>query len=382
MMNPLAIRRLALVSHYGPEVVSFRGPILRDLVSRGIEVYALAPAYEPEIKRAVLALGAIPVDYPLDRTGTNPVRDVVSALCLARQFREIRPEAVLAYGPKPVIYATPSAWLAGVPKRLAVITGLGHLFSPNAATTFQKRVALLRRVTLLSYKIALSCSERVFFQNRDDLEEFHRLRIIPPAKAVYVGGTGVDLVEWKPAAPVVKPVTFVLAARLLREKGVEEYATAARRIRRRYRDTRFILLGPLDTRPGAILKREVEEWVTEGILEWPGCVPDVRPWLAQASVYVLPSYYREGVPRSIQEAMAMARPIITTDAPGCRETVIDGQNGFLVPVRDAEALATAMEQFIMQPELIVTMGRASRLLAEERYDVRRINAIIMREMGI
>ena len=160
-----------------------------------------------------------------------------------------------------------------------------------------------------------------------------------------------------------------------------EYAGAARLIKKKHPDTRFILLGSLDSNPGALSESEVQQWVSDGILEWPGHVPDLRPWLAQTSVYVLPSY-REGLPRSTQEAMAMARPVITADAPGCRDTVINGQNGFLVPVRDADALAAAMERFIVQPDLIDKMGQASRNMAEERFDARKTNQVILREMGI
>jgi len=178
-----------------------------------------------------------------------------------------------------------------------------------------------------------------------------------------------------------EPVTFLLAARLLREKGVVEYVKAAKLIRKKYPQTRFILLGSLDTNPGAISRAEIEAWASEGIFKWPGHVQDVRTWLARSSVYVLPSY-REGVPRSTQEAMAMARPVITTDAPGCRETVIDGVNGFLVPVGNPEALAATMEKFVLEPDMIERMGQASRRIAEERFDVRKINRIILKEMEI
>jgi len=143
-----------------------------------------------------------------------------------------------------------------------------------------------------------------------------------------------------------------------------------------------LLVGGLDLNPGSIKREEVEGWVKEGVIEWPGHVEDVRPWISQASVFVLPSFYREGVPRSIQEAMAMGRPVITTDAPGCRETVIDGINGFLVPVRDVEALAQAMERFIQKPELIEKMGKESRRIAEERFDIHKINARFLRELGL
>ena len=204
--------------------------------------------------------------------------------------------------------------------------------------------------------------------------------MVNPDKVRLLGGIGVLLDEWQPAPPVTQPVTFTLAARLLKEKGICEYAEAAKIIKRRYPRTRFILLGGLDTNPGALKREEVEKWVRDDILEWYGNVPDVRPYFAQTSVYVLPSYYREGVPRSTQEAMAMGRPVITTDAPGCRETVIDGVNGFLIPPRDPEALIKAMERFILRPELIIQMGNESRKLVEERFDARKQNQKFLREI--
>ncbi len=194
------------------------------------------------------------------------------------------------------------------------------------------------------------------------------------------GGIGVDLDEWLPAPAVTTPVTFLLVARLLREKGIAEYADAAKLVKTLHPETRFILLGGLDPNPGGLSQSEVQAWVKEGLLEWPGHVV-VKPWLAQTSVFVLPSY-REGVPRSTQEAMAMGRAVITTDVPGCRETVISGTNGYLVPVRDAATLAEAMMQFIKNPNLIESMGRESRRMAEERFDVHKINARLLEILAV
>jgi len=262
-----------------------------------------------------------------------------------------------------------------------MIEGLGYVFTPPEGPEPLKRRILRGAVSML-YATALRCANRVFFLNKDDIEDFLKSHLVSSEKVFLLGGIGVDLHEWQPSPPITKSVTFLLAARLLREKGIVEYARAAQLIKQKHPGTRFILLGSLDTNPGALSRRDVEQWTSDGILEWPGHVPDVRPWFARSSVFVLPSYYREGVPRSTQEVMAMARPVITTDAPGCRDTVIDGENGFLVPVRDAEALAEAMERFILEPELIETMGQASRRIAEERFDVRKINQVILWEMGI
>jgi glycosyltransferase involved in cell wall biosynthesis len=341
------------------------------MVRCGVEVYVLAPDYTPEIREAVAQLGALPVDYPLDRTGTNPARDLYTVYRLASLLRSLRPDGVMAYNIKPVIYGTIAASLVGIPQRIALIEGLGYTFIETPSASFKQRVT--RGLVKVLYRVALKRAQRVLFLNPDDLNEFVQMGLVEPSKAILLGGIGVDLEEWQPSPPFLEPVTFTLAARLLREKGIVEFAEAARVIKARYPNTRFLLLGGLDTNPGALTQQQVEAWVQQGILEWLGHVPDVRPYFAQTSVYVLPSY-REGVPRSTQEAMAMARPVITTDAPGCRETVVHGVNGFLVPPRDANALAEAMEQFIRQPDLIITMGQASRRLAEERFDARQINA--------
>jgi glycosyltransferase involved in cell wall biosynthesis len=373
-------KRIAIVAHYAPTIVSFRGALIRALVQNGAQVWVLVPDYTSEIRNQIRQLGAVPVDYPLDRTGTNPFKDIHSLYHLIRLMSHIRPDVVFSYGVKPIIYANFAAWCMQTPKRIAYISGLGYSFATRDNISFGRWG--LRRVIRTLYCLAMQRSSVACFQNIDDLEEMARLGIVPPQKAILVGPTGVDLSEWFPTPPVLSPITFTLAARLLREKGIIEFAQAAQRIKNRYPNTRFLLLGGLDTNPGTLREHEVRQWVDAGILEWFGHVPDVRPYFAQTSVYVLPSYYREGVPRSTQEAMAMARPVITTDAPGCRETVVDGVNGFLVPPRDVDALVAAMERFIVQPELIVEMGQASRKLAEERFDVHKINQRLLQIIGV
>ena len=379
--EPKAQIRICIIGNQAFSLLNFRGLLISDMVAGGHEVLALAPDYNEKTRAEVRALGAEPVDYSLTRTGMNPMKDAADMLLLAVLLRKLKPDITLGYAIKPVIYGTLAAWLARVPQRFAIVEGLGFVFTPPEGVQPLKRKALKGAVSIL-YAVALRHANRVFFLNKDDIEEFSKSRIVTPTKVFLLGGIGADLDEWTPAPPVTKPVTFLLAARLLREKGIVEYAKAARIIKTKHPDTRFILLGSLDTNPGGLSRAEIDDWVAEGILEWPGHVPDVRLWMAQASIFVLPSYYREGVPRSTQEAMAMARPVITTDAPGCRETVVDGKNGFLVPVRNADALAEAMERFIIQPDLIEKMGRASRKMAEERFDVYKINKIILREIGI
>lgn len=371
--------RLALIANQAFSLINFRGPLIQALVAAGVEVFALAPDYDAATREKLRLLGAVPVDYSLSRTGMNPLRDGLDMLRLALLLRRLRVDMSFAYFIKPVIYGTLAAWLARVPRRFAMIEGLGYAFTPSSdAEPWRRR--FLRQVVSRMYQTGLKRAEKVFFLNDDDIMAFVSQGIVPNAKAIKLGGIGVDLAEWQTVPPFTCPVTFLLAARLLREKGILEYVQAARQVKARYPQVRFVLLGGLDPNPGGLSRLEVQAWVAEGLLEWPGHV-EVKPWLAQASVFVLPSY-REGVPRSTQEAMAMSRPVITTDAPGCRETVVEGENGFLVPVRDVDALVRCMLRFIEQPSLIDSMGKKSRQLAEERFDVHNVNVRILTALGV
>lgn len=369
------INSVAIISSQAFSLFNFRGPLICDLVANGVTVFALAPDYDDENRQKIISIGAEPIDYCLVRAGMNPFRDVLDTLKLAVLLRRLRPTVTLGYFIKPVIFGTLAASLAGVPRRVAMIEGLGYVFTSSGGRDPVHRQVLLAMVSRL-YRFALSRAHKVIFLNSDDIDEFVGAGLVKESKVIKLGGIGVDLAHWPFTEPITQPVTFLLAARLLREKGIVEYVEAARLVKARHSHVRFVLLGGLDPNPGGLGQPEVIAWVNEGLLEWPGHVA-VKPWLAQTSVYVLPSYYREGVPRSTQEAMAMGRAVITTNAPGCRETVDEGVNGFLVPVRDVPALAAAMMRFVERPALIAVMGLESRRLAEDRFDVHKINARLL-----
>ncbi|MDD2661789.1 MAG: glycosyltransferase family 4 protein [Methylococcales bacterium] len=364
------MKTLAIISSQAFSLVNFRGRLIADLVAQGDRVYALAPDYTEDLRAQVRALGAMPVAFELTRTGMSPWHDLLSMVKLTLLLRQLKPDVTLSYFIKPVIYGTLAGWIARVPHRVAMIEGLGYVFTETGSKLSWSRVLLREGVSLL-YRMALSRAHRVIFLNKDDIFNFLKLGLVDLPKICHLDGIGVDLDYWTVAAPVCKPVTFLLAARLLREKGIIEFAQAATQVKARDPQTRFILLGALDPNPGSLDSARVQRLVDDGIMEWPGHV-NLKPWMAQASVYVLPSY-REGLPRSTQEAMAMGRAVITTDVPGCRETVADGVNGFLVPARDAAALAKAMLKFVQHPELIEAMGLQSRRMVEERFDVKKIN---------
>jgi glycosyltransferase involved in cell wall biosynthesis len=373
------MKSVAIISSQAFSLVNFRGPLIRDLVALNVRVYALAPDYNDQLRKNVENLGARPIDFCLVRAGMNPISDVIDTLRLGALLRRLRPDVTLGYFIKPVIYGTLAAWMARVPRRIAMIEGLGYVFTPvGTALSFRRKI--LRSAISWLYRVALRRAHRVIFLNRDDIAEFVEDGLVDKAQVAHLQGIGVDLHEWSPAPPFTKPLTFLLAARLLREKGIVEYAEAARQVKDLNPAVRFVLLGATDQNPGGLNELQVAAWIKEGLFEWPGHV-EVKPWLALASVYVLPSY-REGLPRSTQEAMAMGRPIITTDVPGCRETVEQGLNGFMVPARDAVALAQAMLIFVKHPELIAPMGAASRRMAEEKFDVLKINAEILKIMEL
>lgn len=368
------MKSVAIISSQAYSLINFRGALIRDLVNSGVKVFALAPDINDEMWVALEEIGAHPVRITLSRVGLNPIKDLLDTTTLIRLLRRLRPDVTLTYLIKPVIFGTMAAYLAGVPRRVAMIEGLGYVYTTSEGELTWRRKAL-RFVVSLLYKSALSLSDRVIFLNHDDIREFIGSRLVAPSKVVHIDGIGVDLNYWDENPPCLDPVTFVLVARLLREKGVVDFVEAARIVKAKYPSVKFVLLGDVDLNPSSLTQSEVQKWVDEGVVEWPGHV-DVKPWLRRSSVFVLPSY-REGLPRSTQEAMAVGRAVVTTNVPGCRETVVDGVNGYLIDAKSSSQLADAMTKFIERPSTIVDMGRESRKMAESRFDVRRINTQII-----
>lgn len=370
--------RALLVAGFPDSILHFRGPLMAALQQAGIEVHVAAPGLLPgsDVLRQLESRRITAHDIPLRRSGMNPVADLLTFRCIHRLMRKLRPDYVLSYTVKPVIYGSFAAWLAGVPHRYALITGLGYAFQGEG-----RRVGV-RSLVQFFYRMALTRVDKVFFQNEDDEALFRASGIISPHVAsVVVNGSGVDLDEYQVAPLTDGPPRFLMVCRLLGDKGVREYAQAAHRVRQAHPHARFGLVGWRDENPDAISQEELDAWIAQGAIEFHGRMADVRPAMANCSVYVLPSY-REGTPRTVLEAMAMGRAVITTDAPGCRATVRHGDNGFLVPVMSVDALVDAMLQLIESPGLAARMGSRSRQRAMEKYDVHKVNEVMLREMGI
>jgi len=367
-----------LIAGFPDSILHFRGALIEALQARGQQVHVAAPGLGPDsaVRGQLQARGVTAHDIPLRRTGMNPLADLLCLASLWRLMRRIRPDYAMGYTIKPVIYGTLAAWLARVPRRFALITGLGYAFQAGGG---ERR--LLRGIAQRLYALGLRRAHKTFFQNPDDLELFRSLGILgPAAPSCVVNGSGVDVAHYRPAPAPPQP-RFLMIARLLGDKGVREYAQAAALLRADCPQAVFSLAGWLDDNPDAIAAAELEGWTASGDIDFLGRLADVRPAIEACSVYVLPSY-REGTPRTVLEAMAMGRAVVTTDAPGCRQTVAEGENGYLVPVKSARALADAMRRFIDDPGLAPRMGARSRRMAEDRYDVGKVNAAMLAEMDI
>lgn len=379
------MKKFLVIASSPSSILNFRGKLLEAIHDASLELHIAAPDFSnnPDERYKLKSLGYIVHDIPLQRTGTNPLSDINTLKSLYLIIRDIKPHYVLSYTIKPVIYGTLAAWLNRVPDRFALITGLGYTFQnveeTGTRSSFQKIIHEM-------YRQSLSKAHHVFFQNPDDLNLFRELNLIKRNKpTTVVNGSGIDLEKFKatplPSTSSDNRITFLLIARLLADKGVREYVEAAKKIKAKYPFINFNLVGPIDSNPSSISKEELDRWVKLGNINYLGKLSDVRPAIAESSVFVLPSY-REGTPRTVLESMAMGRPIITTDAPGCRETVIDGMNGFLVSVKSVDDLVNAMEKFILDSSLIETMGAASRKLAEEKFNVNKVNKVMLNKMGI
>ncbi len=367
-------KKIIFVASYADSLINFRLQLMQAFLAKGYEVVALAP-HDEQVKQTLSRLHIRFIAIPLTRNGTNPLNDLKLFLALKKIFQLEKPDMVFAYTIKPVVYASLAGKRAKIPKIYALMTGTGYVFSNS---NLKSRVIGLIGRSLL--KLALHQTTRVFFQNPDNLSFFIQEKLLAYTKpTTVVNGSGVDCDTFSPAALPMQ-FSFLMIARLLASKGVHEYVTAARELRKRYPHVKFRLVGWIDTNPESITQQELDEWIKNGDIEYLGKLSDVRASIADTSVYVLPSW-NEGMPRTVLEAMAMGRPIITTNTPGCKETVVPYHNGLLVPVKQVDELVKAMEYFILAPEKIAAMGEASRQIAVEKYDVNKVNHNMLEAMS-
>ncbi|HHQ4479275.1 TPA: glycosyltransferase family 4 protein [Aeromonas veronii] len=372
--------RVAIIGTVASSIVGFRRDFIIELLSQGCVVFAFASDYSEETRRQVLDLGAIPVDYRLSRLGTNPLTDIINTYLLTRNFYFYKPDLVFSYFAKPVIFATLAAKCANVKKIVGMLEGLGFFFTEQPSGVSFK-VKLIRKIQIFLYRCSLPLLDNLIFLNHDDPIDLLNKNKINVKSFSVIGGIGVDLEKYSLEAHDISQISFLFIGRLLAEKGIHEFIAAAKKIKKIYPSVNFVVLGGLDSSPGSISKEELDHLCQNGFINYHGHVSDVKAWIRKSSIFVLPSY-REGMPRSTQEVMAMGRAVITTDVPGCRETVIDGVNGFIIPAWSSEKLVEKMIYFIHNQEKIVEMGINARNFAEINYDVKKANKRLIEILGI
>lgn len=372
-------KKVVVIASLGWSLINFRLELLRRIQANGHDLLVLSPDID---EATAMALRAERIRYrqiPMSRTGVNPVSDMVTLSAILRILLREKPDLVLPYTMKPIVYGALAGRLAGV-RTTPLFTGLGYAFNSPAP---EGRRRVIRNIVVRLHRLALRKVTIAFCYNDAEERDIRAFGLVPPhARLVRVPGSGVDTRYFAASEPPTDPVRFLFVGRLLKSKGAELLVEAARLLRAEGARFQLCLLGPTDSNPDAVPAETLAAWQAEGIVDMPGATHDVRPWLAGASVFVLPTMLREGVPRSILEAMSTGRPVITTDAPGCGSTISDGVSGFVVPVNDAPALAAAMRRFIQAPALIAHMGQAARAEVAARNDVHDINRLILTSIGL
>lgn len=367
--------KICLIGTVASSTLNFRKTFIELLVLEGHEVYVFATDYNSQTSSAIAALGAEPISYKLNRGGLNPFADIKSTIRLKNKINDIAPDIVFSYFSKPVIFGTLAAKLAKVPRIVGMLEGLGYAFTPEPPHKKESlKKKLVRAVQILLYKLSFRYLDRIIFLNPDDpvdLLEKHKIKV----KDVQIlGGIGVDLEKFKPTPPSLDPIRFLFIGRLLAEKGIFEFLKAAEIVKKQHPEVEFIVLGAIDQdNPSSLSQNDLEYYKQANIIIHPGHVDNVQEWIEKSSVFVLPSYYREGVPCSTQEAMACGRAVITTDVPGCKETVMHNENGFLIPPYDTSALTEKILQMIKEKEKIKIFSKNSILISKKHFDSKKQN---------
>lgn len=367
--------KIAVLSSHTASLFWFRMDMMKDFIKHGHTVIALGPEPEADWRSKFEVNGVEYKQLFVERNGINPFCDLRTYRELFKFMKKEKPDKIFAYQAKTVIYGSLAAKANKITEVYPLIAGLGSIFRGNG---FKNKI--VRTVMKIEYRAACRASKKVFFQNNDDKNEFINNGLIKEDKIVIINGSGVNLEKFKPE-PLPERPAFLFIGRLIKDKGVMEYLKACKRIKVEYPEVRCLLVGPYDSNPSALKPYELQPFIDQGIVEYFGEQSDVRPYLSQCSTYVLPSYH-EGTPKTVLEAMAIGRSIITSDAPGCRETVTDGYNGFLVPIKDIDILVEKMKTLIKDPSMNKLMAERSLKLAREKYDVNLVNKSIMKTMDL
>lgn len=376
-------KNVIIIGTVASSILGFRANLISALLEQQHSVYAFVSEYSQDELNAIAELGAIPITYELNRGGINPLADAKVTYVLSNKIKAINPDLVFSYFSKPVIFGTLAAKLAKVPRVIGMLEGLGYAFTEQPEG-LSKKAQLIKSIQVLLYKIALPQLDKIIFLNPDDPKDLLETYHIKVKQVDILGGIGLDLDEYnyQPIETIDSPINFLFIGRMLKEKGIHDFISAAKIVKQSHPDVQFTVLGAIDPfNPGALQQSELDRLISLNVINYPGQVDNVQKWIAASHVFVLPSY-REGVPRSTQEAMAIGRAVITTDVPGCRETVTDGVNGFLIEKWNPQALAEKMIYFIEHPEEIKKMGYESYKIAQDKFDADKVNKRLTNMLGL
>lgn len=371
--------KVVFIANSGFTIVNFRSELIQSFRNLGFKVYVLCPENcsligKVDLLEKLSTLGVEFIPIELNRSGLNPYLELRCFLTILKILRILKPDLVLNYTIKPTIYGSIASKLASVHKVSSNITGIGYVFTSKSL-----KAILIAKLIKFQYKLALMFNYKVFFQNPDDRDYFISMGLVNEKKCVLINGSGVDVKYFERSQKVSTVASFLFVGRLLKDKGINEYVKAAKILKIKYPGITFSVLGPLDDNPNCLSKKSLETILSTDVIKYHGTSNDVRKFLDEHAILVLPSY-REGTPRSVLEAMSMSMPIITTNAPGCRETVEQNVNGFKVDVADYISLASSMEKLILQPDLIEKFGFESRRIACGKYSVKLVNNAILKAL--
>lgn len=368
-------KRILVLASLDHSLINFRGDFIKSLIKNDYKVFAAAPGFSNDMSQRIQDLGATPLSYNLQRTGLNPFKDLKSILELKKLISVNKIDLVFPYTVKPVIYGSIAANMTKTPV-VSLITGLGFAF-----TGLTRKARNLQRFNEFLYKISIRKNKRIIFQNPDDYQLFLDRKIISKKHKIgIVSGSGVNLNQFKTRVNEnsTDTISFIVVSRLIKEKGIELFMNAAEELKNKYPKAEFHVIGAPDKSPSAVSSERLNHLHEAGTIVFHGIQHNVPEHLFKRDIFVLPTYYREGIPRSILEALSVGMPIITTNTPGCKETIINKKNGLLIEPQNYEQLATAMEFFLVNKNKIKEMGINSRNYAKERFDVNIINKNLLK----
>lgn len=368
--------RIVVLSSHTPSLFWFRIDMMHEFQRQGYEVYAVGNETEAKWRERFDAVEIPYRQIEVSRNGTSVIKDIKTLISIKKLLHELRPDKIFTYQAKTVIYGGIAARMLGIKEVYPLIAGVGSVFLSDSIKS-----KVIQYILSIEYRIALREAQVVFFQNSDDLKTYKKNKIVTEKnRIVMIPGSGVNTERFYPV-PFPEAFAFLFIGRLIRDKGIIEYLEACRAIKERHPEVRCLLVGPYDSNPTAIKAKDLQPYLVDGTVEYFGEQKDVKRFIDKCCVYVLPSY-REGMPKTVLEAMACGRAVLTTDAPGCRETVLGEENGLLIPIKNTESLVSAMERLVNNPILAREMGRKGRKIAEERFDVKIVDTIICDAMRL